>query len=109
MSGFGSEHFTTATQPVGQLRRRSTNTVSHGPLHIPSCLVRRLGSPKAASNPHTSTALAAYCKSPYPHRSAQIASESAYPCRRSAVDTALEIWHDSRDDLATVRYLAAVW
>lgn len=44
-----------------------------------------------ASNPHTSTALAAYCKSPYPHRSAPTASATAHFCARSDVDTALEI------------------
>ena len=104
MSGFGSAHFTTAIQPAGQLRRRGTNRDRHGSLCIPSCLVSRLSSPKAAFNPHTSTALAAYCKSPYPHRSAPAASPTAYSCERSAVDTALEIWHQAEFSVRQKRF-----
>src|SRR5271168_2862592 len=48
-------------------------------------------SPQTAFNPHTSTALTAYCKSPYPHRSAPAASNQEKSCSRSTVDTALEI------------------
>jgi hypothetical protein len=96
MSGVGSAQFATAIQPVGQLRRRGTNRDRKGPLCFPSCLVSRLSSPKAAFNPHTSTALAAYCKSPYPHRSAPTASPIADSCERSGVDTALEIYRSSR-------------
>jgi hypothetical protein len=51
----------------------------------------RSNSPQTAFNPHTSTALTAYCKSPYPHRSAYAASEHEKICPRSGVDTALVI------------------
>ncbi len=54
-----------------------------------------LRSPQAASNLHTSTALAAYCKSPYPQRSVP-ASPTTNSSSRSAVDTALEIYHSPR-------------
>jgi hypothetical protein len=50
--------------------------------------VQRLGKTGAS---HTSTALTAYCKSPYPHCSAPAASDQEKFCPRSTVDTALEI------------------
>ncbi len=62
-----------------------------------SCPAATLNSPQAAFNPHTSTALAAYCKSPYPHRSALPPSPTANSCLRSAVDTALEMLHSLRN------------
>jgi hypothetical protein len=48
---------------------------------------------KHHSIPPISTALMAYCKSPYPHCSAPAASDQEKFCSRSTVDTALEIWH----------------
>jgi hypothetical protein len=56
------------------------------------CMVNRLNFARAAFNPHLATALAPYCKSPYPHRSAHAASEHEKFCPRSTVDTALEIY-----------------
>ena len=96
MPRFGSAQFTTAIQPVGLLPSRGTNSVSYGSLCIPSCPVGRLRSPQAASNPHTSTALAAYCKSPYPQCSAPTAAAAGNSCTRSTVDTALEIMRQLR-------------
>src|SRR6202789_2615528 len=58
-----------------------------------SCPVSRLSSPQTAFNPHTLTALAAYCKSPYPHCSAPAASEREKFSPPSTSDTALEISH----------------
>ena len=49
----------------------------------------RLPSQLAAFNPHTSTALAPYCKSTYPHRSAPAATSTAESSARGA----LSIWH----------------
>jgi hypothetical protein len=40
------------------------------------------------SNPHTSAAVTAFCKSPYPHCSAPEASVTGNSCKQSIVDTA---------------------
>jgi hypothetical protein len=53
-----------------------------------SCPVSRISSPQTPFNPHISTALTAYCKSPYPHCSAPAASDQENFCSRSTVDTA---------------------
>ena len=108
MPRIDAAQLTTAIQLGDKLRSHCTNPLCHGSMCIPWCPVGRLSSPKAASNPHTSTALAAYCKSPYPHRSAPTASETVYFRVRSAVDTALEIcikWPQPR--LPTIR--RTVW
>src|SRR6266851_8678387 len=54
--------------------------------------VSRISSPQTPFNPHISTALTAYCKSPYPHCSAHAASEHEKFWQRSTADTALEIY-----------------
>ena len=59
------------------------------------CPVGRLNTTLAAPNPDTSTARAAYCKSPCPHRPGLPSSPDAKSRSRSAVDTALEIWRES--------------
>jgi hypothetical protein len=51
--------FAATIQPPRQLYSSSPTPISQGLLGIPTCPVGRLKSPQAASNPHTSTALAA--------------------------------------------------
>ncbi len=55
--------------------------------------VQHRRSTQAAFNTHTSTALAGYCKSPYPHCSAHAIARSRNLSLRSTVDTALESMH----------------
>jgi hypothetical protein len=81
------------SQPCHAHRRRTPERPRSGHRHPISCPVSRLGPPRTAFNPHTLTALAAYCKSPYPHRSASTASEHEKFSPRSTADTALEISH----------------
>jgi len=52
-------HFTITIQPPRQICSSGATPVGQGSLCIPACTVGRLSSPQAASNPHTSTALAA--------------------------------------------------
>ena len=58
MLRIGYAHFAATIQPPRQLYSSPT-PLSQGLLGIPTCPVGRLNSPQAASNPHTSTALAA--------------------------------------------------
>ena len=104
MPRFGSAQFTTAIQPVALLPCRGTNSVSYGSLCIPSCPVGRLRSPQAASNPHTSTALAAYCKSPYRERSGLGILRSSGSLCRSARDTALMIYQQEPGAIRPPRF-----
>jgi len=63
-----------------------------GSAHLDEKSAFRPCGPDGAFNPHTETALAAYCKSPYPQCSAPnvLSSVNFYP--RSTVDTALQIY-----------------
>jgi hypothetical protein len=61
--------------PCHAHRRCTPERPRSGHRHPISCSVSRVSSPQTAFNPHTFTALAAYCKSPYPHCSAPAASE----------------------------------
>ena len=91
MPRIGSTHSNTAIRPPNLVRNYIANQDRHTSIRLPSCPVDHLDSPQALFNPHTSTALAAYCKSPYPQRSAP-ASPTTNSSSRSAVDTALEIF-----------------
>jgi hypothetical protein len=51
--------FAATIQPPRQLYNSSPTPLSQGSLGIPTCPVGRINSTQAASNPHTSTALAA--------------------------------------------------
>jgi len=73
------------------------------------CPISRIGSPRTAFNPHTLTALAAYCKSPYPHRSASTASEQLKFSQRSTADTALEILHQLTATMLLSFHFAKHW
>ena len=92
MPRIGATHSNTAIRPPNLVRNYIPNQDRHTSIRLPSCPVDHLDSLQALFNPHTSTALAAYCKSPYPHRSPP-ASPTTNSCSPSAVDTALEIWH----------------
>jgi hypothetical protein len=59
MLRIGYAQFTTTIQPPRQVYSSSANPLSQGSLCIPTCPVGRFSAPQAASNPHTSTALAA--------------------------------------------------
>ena len=64
---------------------------------MPTCPVDRVDSPRELFNPHTSTALTAYCKiavSALLRTASNTAAGNS--CTRSTVDTALEIYHSSR-------------
>ena len=78
-------------QPCHAHRRCTPEPPRSGHRHPISCSVSRVSSPQTAFNPHTPTALAPYCKSPYPHCSAFTAPELEKFSLRSTADTALEI------------------
>ena len=85
-------------QPAHAHRQHTTGRAHSGHRHPISCPVSRISSPQTAFNPHTLTALAAYCKSPYPHRSAYAASEHekfsrAEHCRYGTRDFATSETH----------------
>jgi hypothetical protein len=80
-------------QPSHPHRQRTAGPACSGHRPPISCPFSRSNSTQTAFNPHTATALTAYCKSPYPHRSAYAAAEHEKFWQRSTVDTALEIWH----------------
>ena len=85
-----------------QRRNGSAIPLRHGQLRPPSCPLRRLSSPQALFLPHTSTALAAYFKSPYPHCSAPAlppaqASLHEEHCRYGAIDSASIQNHSCRE------------
>jgi hypothetical protein len=70
--------------------------------------VQHRRSTQAAFNTHTSTALAAYCKSPYPHCSAHAIARSRNLSLRSTVDTALEIMRQLRNENAITANVTVV-
>src|SRR6266852_9170568 len=78
-------------RPTPAHRQHTTGRAYSGHRRPISCPVSRISSPQTPFNPHISTALTAYCKSPYPHCSAPAASDQEKVCSRSTVDTALEI------------------
>jgi hypothetical protein len=70
MPSIRSARFTKAIPPHDHVRNPIPNPASRGSPRPPPWSVDHLNSPHTPSKPHTSTALAAYCKSPYRHRSA---------------------------------------
>jgi len=99
MAQIGSAYPRRTRQPSLSYLRRAPEPIRPAHRHPTSCPINRACSPRTAFNPHTFTALAAYCKSPYPHCSAPTASEREKLSPRSTADTALEIWHQSRSVL----------
>ena len=93
MAQIGSAYPRRTRQPSLSYLRRAPEPIRPAHRHPTSCPINRACSPRTAFNPHTFTALAAYCKSPYPHCSAPTASEHEKLSPRSTADTALEIWH----------------